>query len=80
MQLRDLEHRATAMLTSSVSGRCRLAKKLDAFLTSSCDAVLNLELKLAAVLQGLDLDRKLEGKTTADSADVGPVRSSHQSE
>ncbi|OAE30460.1 hypothetical protein AXG93_942s1030 [Marchantia polymorpha subsp. ruderalis] len=51
LQLRDLERRATAMKARSVSGQRRLPKKLDAFLTSSRDVVLNLELELAAVLQ-----------------------------
>ncbi|OAE32872.1 hypothetical protein AXG93_3052s1020 [Marchantia polymorpha subsp. ruderalis] len=39
-------------LASSVSGQRRLAKKLNAFLTSSRDVVLNLELELVNVLQG----------------------------
>ncbi|OAE24319.1 hypothetical protein AXG93_4265s1000 [Marchantia polymorpha subsp. ruderalis] len=37
-------------------------------------------IELAAVLQRLGLDRKLEEKATADSAGVGPVPSWHQSE
>ncbi|OAE22463.1 hypothetical protein AXG93_3348s1210 [Marchantia polymorpha subsp. ruderalis] len=76
--IQDLERHATAMIASSVSGQCRLAKKLDAFLTSSRNAMLNLELKVAAVFQRLGLDWKLDGNATADSADVGSVRSSHQ--
>lgn len=68
------------MIALSVRGQHQLIKKLDAFLTRSRDAVVNLELELAAVLQRLGLDRKLEGKATTDSARVGPIWSSHQSE
>ncbi|OAE20448.1 hypothetical protein AXG93_913s1010 [Marchantia polymorpha subsp. ruderalis] len=41
--------------------------------------LVNLELELAAILQRLGLDWKLEEMTTADFVGVGPIRSSHQS-
>ncbi|OAE35854.1 hypothetical protein AXG93_2354s1030 [Marchantia polymorpha subsp. ruderalis] len=56
LQLRDLKRRAAAMIMCSVSGQHQLARKLDAFLTSLCDAILNLELELAADLRELGLD------------------------
>lgn len=77
LQLQELERCATAMIAGSVTGQRRLAKKLDAFLTSLRDVVLNLELELAVILQRLGLDQKLEGKATASSARVGLVQSSH---
>lgn len=63
------------MIASSVSGQRRLAKKLNVFLTSSCDVILNLELELelVAILQRLGLDWKLDRKATANFADVMPV-------
>ncbi|OAE30494.1 hypothetical protein AXG93_4694s1000 [Marchantia polymorpha subsp. ruderalis] len=79
LQLRDLERRATAMIKCSVSGQRQLARKLDAFLTSSCEAMSNLELELTVVLRRLGLDQKSDGKAIANSADVMLVQSSHQS-
>lgn len=68
------------MITCSVSGQRQLARKLDAFLTSSCEAMANQELELMAVVRRLGLDRKSDSAATADSAGGMPGRSSHQSE
>ncbi|OAE20312.1 hypothetical protein AXG93_2338s1010 [Marchantia polymorpha subsp. ruderalis] len=56
LRLRELEHPTAEMIAWSVRRQRRLAKKLDAFITRSRDAVLNLELELAAVLQRLGLE------------------------
>lgn len=77
LELRDLERRATAMIVCSVSGQRQLAMKLDAFLTSSCEAMANLELKLTDILRRLGLDQKSDSTATADSAGGMLVWSSH---
>lgn len=77
--LRELEYRAAELIAGSGRRQRRLAKKLNAFLSRSRDAVVNLELELVGVLKRLGLDGKLEGAATADSAGLGPVRSSHKS-
>ncbi|OAE31884.1 hypothetical protein AXG93_2834s1150 [Marchantia polymorpha subsp. ruderalis] len=46
------------MIACSVSGHRQLARKLDVFLTSLCEAMSNLELELMAVLHRLGLDRR----------------------
>ncbi|OAE32222.1 hypothetical protein AXG93_4525s1030 [Marchantia polymorpha subsp. ruderalis] len=66
--LRELEHHAAKMVAGSVRRQRRLAKKLDALLSRSSDAVVNLELELASILQRLGLDQKLEEVATTNSA------------
>lgn len=56
LQLRALERWATAMIACSVSGQRQLARKLDVFLTTLCEAMANLELELTFVLRRLGLD------------------------
>lgn len=65
------------MITCSVSGQRQLARKLDVFLTSSCEAIANLELELTTVLRRLGLDRKSDSAATTDSTGGMHVRSSH---
>ncbi|OAE27677.1 hypothetical protein AXG93_3137s1170 [Marchantia polymorpha subsp. ruderalis] len=73
LHLRILECRVTAMIACSVSGQRQLARKLDVFLTSSCEAMANLELELTTIVRRLGLDRKSDSKATTDSADVMSV-------
>lgn len=57
-----------AIITCSVSGQRQLARKLYVFLSSSCEAIRNLELELTVVLRRLVLDRKSDSASPADSA------------
>ncbi|OAE31001.1 hypothetical protein AXG93_1502s1010 [Marchantia polymorpha subsp. ruderalis] len=70
LRLREIEHCAAELIAKSGRRHCKLAKKLDVFLSRSRDAVANLELELVGVLKRLGLKRKLEGAATADSADL----------
>lgn len=67
------------MIVYSVSEQRQLARKLNAFFPSSCEAMANLKLELTDVLHRLGLDRKSDSVATADSAGGISVRSSHQS-
>lgn len=78
LKLQDLERRATAMIACCVSGQRQLARKLDVFLTSLCEAISNLEFKLTAILRRLGLDRKSDGKSIGDSADIMHIKSLHR--
>lgn len=51
LRLRELEHRAAELIVGSGRRQHRLAKKLDAFLSRSRDAIVNLELELAAFIR-----------------------------
>ncbi|OAE22085.1 hypothetical protein AXG93_3084s1010 [Marchantia polymorpha subsp. ruderalis] len=69
LRLRKIEHRAAQLIVQSGRRHRRLAKKLEAYLSRSRDAVANLELELVGVLKRLGLERKLEEAATANSAD-----------
>lgn len=69
----------TAMIACSVSGQRQLVRKLDAFLTSSCEAMAKLKLELTAILRRLGLVWKLDSAATVDSAGRVPIWSSHKS-
>ncbi|OAE18850.1 hypothetical protein AXG93_2869s1000 [Marchantia polymorpha subsp. ruderalis] len=58
--LRELELRAAALMSGDTRSRRRVAKRLDAFLSRSQDAIANLEAEVTSVLRRLELRSRAE--------------------
>ncbi|OAE24010.1 hypothetical protein AXG93_4266s1060 [Marchantia polymorpha subsp. ruderalis] len=58
--LRELELREAALMSGDSRSRRRVAKRLDAFLSRSQDAIANLEEEVTAVLRQLELRSRAE--------------------
>ncbi|OAE35184.1 hypothetical protein AXG93_2947s1010 [Marchantia polymorpha subsp. ruderalis] len=70
--LRELELRAAALMSGDSQSWRWVAKRLDAFLSRSQDAIANLEAEVTAVLRRLGLCNRAE-----DWLDLSPLKRSY---
>ncbi|OAE28049.1 hypothetical protein AXG93_488s1110 [Marchantia polymorpha subsp. ruderalis] len=70
--LRELEIRAAGLMSGDSRSRRRVAKRLDAFLARSRDAIANLEAEVTAVLRRLGLRSRAEDWSGRELARVSP--------
>ncbi|OAE32150.1 hypothetical protein AXG93_2912s1400 [Marchantia polymorpha subsp. ruderalis] len=77
LTLRELELRAVGLMSGDSRSRRRVAKKLDAYLSRSRDAMANLEAELNAVLRQLGLRSQAEDWSGRELARGSPSRRSH---
>lgn len=77
MELREFKLWAAAMMTGGGRSRRRVAKKLEAFLSSSRGVMASLEKDIRAVLQRMGLSRRSDEWAVDHSDGCLPARRRH---
>ncbi|OAE21012.1 hypothetical protein AXG93_2024s1250 [Marchantia polymorpha subsp. ruderalis] len=77
MTLREMEIRATALMSGDSRSRRRVAKRLESFLSRSRDAIANLEAEVTEVLRRLGLRRRADEWTGRELVSCRPSHRRH---